>query len=271
MLRYGLQEQAGFIVLTGEVGTGKTTLLRQLLNTIDDDVLIGLVTNTHASFGELMKWIMLAFDLPQSNMGEVDQHRLFLDFLLVQYAQGKRVVLIVDEAQNLGLDAVEQLRMLSNVNSEGDHLLQLVLVGQPELQTLLRRPELRQFVQRIAMDYHLRPLSSHEVDGYISHRLETAGGSSDIFSRDARYAVHFFTQGIPRLVNILCDLALVHAFADDIEKIGIDNIIDVVDERSRMGTLMAFEAVPLDVPRAELHQRILAAAETPFVVQRKAS
>jgi type II secretory pathway predicted ATPase ExeA len=257
MLQYGLHEQAGFVVLTGEVGTGKTTLLRRLLHLVKDEVMVGLVTNTHQSFGELMKWILLAYDLDFKGRDEVERHQIFIDFLLARYGEGRRVVLIVDEAQNLGRDALEQLRMLSNVNGDADHLLQLILVGQPELRAMLQRPELRQFVQRIAIDYHLQPLSKADAVAYVRHRLATAGGDPELFDEEACTAVHFFAYGIPRLINSLCDLALVYAFAEDRPRIDIDTIIDVVDERTQSGGLAAFASFPLDLPKSEVKERIL--------------
>jgi general secretion pathway protein A len=257
LLEYGLAEQAGFVVLTGEVGTGKTTLLRYLLQRVREEVVVGLVTNTHHSFGELIKWIMLAFDLDFRHKDQVEQHQIFVDFLIARYAQGKRVVLIVDEAQNLGMEALEQLRMLSNVNSEADHLLQLILVGQPELRSLLQRPEIRQFVQRIAVDYHLEPLSLEETTHYIRHRIHIAEGDPRIFDDAACAAVQFFTQGIPRLLNSLCDYALVFAYADNRRTIDVDTVIDAAAERMQ-GGLSVFAPLPRNMSREELKNRILA-------------
>lgn len=251
MLEYGLAEQAGYVVLTGEVGTGKTTLLRHLLHSVDRTMVIGLVTNTHASFGELMKWILLAFDLDYREQDAVEQHRRFTDFLIAQYAQGLRVVLIVDEAQNLARDTLEQLRMLSNINSEADQLLQIILVGQPELRQMLEQPELRQFVQRISIDYHLDPLNGSETTQYIRHRMEVAGGNRDAFSDDACLAVTFFAKGLPRLINSLCDLALVYAFAEDQETITADIILDVISTRMA-GGLAGFRQPPEGLGRDEL-------------------
>jgi len=261
MLEYGLAEQTGYVVLTGEVGTGKTTLLRHLLHSVDHHVLIGLVTNTHASFGELMKWIMLAFDLDYTDKDAVTQHQIFTDFLIERYAHGQRVVLIVDEAQNLGRDALEQLRMLSNINAEADHLLQLILVGQPELRGLLQNPSLRQFVQRISIDYHLKPLDRDDTANYIRHRLYTAGGDSEIFDDLSVGAVHYFSRGLPRLVNSLCDLSLVYAYAEDRFDVDFDTVFSVIETRTQDG-LSTFRPLPeANDSRAALRRLILEGAE----------
>jgi len=261
MLEYGLAEQTGYVVLTGEVGTGKTTLLRHLLHSVDNHVLIGLVTNTHSSFGELMKWIMLAFDLDYTDKDAVTQHQLFTDFLIERYAHGQRVVLIVDEAQNLGREALEQLRMLSNINAESDHLLQLILVGQPELRHLLSNNSLRQFVQRISIDYHLKPLDREDTASYVRHRLETAGGDPDIFDPVALATVHYFARGLPRLVNSLCDLSLVYAFAEDRTDVDFDTVFNVIETRVQDG-LSTFRPLPESETRANLRRRIVDEPET---------
>jgi type II secretory pathway predicted ATPase ExeA len=256
MLEYGLAEQTGYVVLTGEVGTGKTTLLRHLLRSVDNHVLIGLVTNTHSTFGELMKWIMLAFDLDYGGKDAVSQHQVFTDFLIERYAHGQRVVLIVDEAQNLGRDALEQLRMLSNINAESDHLLQLILVGQPELRQRLNDESLRQFVQRISIDYHLKPLDRDDTVAYVRHRLETAGGHPDIFDASALAAVHYFARGLPRLVNSLCDLSLVYAFAEDRADVDFDTVFSVIETRVQDG-LSTFRPLPKAESRASLQRLIV--------------
>lgn len=256
LLEYGLAEQAGYVVLTGEVGTGKTTLLRHLLHSVRQEVVVGLVTNTHHAFGELMKWILLAFDLDFRGKDQVEQHQIFVDHLIRRYSEGRRVVLIVDEAQNLAGETLEQLRMLSNVNSEADHLLQLILVGQPELRNLLMRTELRQFVQRIAVDYHLQPLLVDDTAHYIRHRLGVAGGNPYLFDDQACAAVHWFARGIPRLINALADYALVFAFADDRVRIDVDTVIDAAAERMQ-GGLGAFERPPEELSRDQLKAKIL--------------
>ncbi len=235
LLQYGLGEQTGFVVVTGEVGSGKTTLLRRLLDDAADDLTIGLITNTHRSFGELLQWIALAFDLDYKGKDKVQLYQNFVDFLLDQYAAGRRTVLIIDEGQNLDIDALEELRMLSNVNAGKDYLLQIVVVGQPELLDKLKRPELRQFVQRISVNYHLGPMVLKDTIGYIRHRLGVAGGDPAIFEDLACCAVQYFTKGVPRLINILCDHALVYGYAEDRPRIDIDTIIDVAEDRRTSG------------------------------------
>ena len=174
-------------------------------------------------------------------------------------AAGKRAVLIVDEAQNLSEDALEQLRLLSNVNSGADHLLQLILVGQPELRDVLEQPSLRQFVQRIWTDHHLDALSLEETRAMIRHRVDVAGGASDLFDDEAATAVHYFTGGLPRLVNALCEMALVHGYAEEQERVTFETVVGVVEERQRGRGLAGFTRIPLDAPRTVLRRRILGA------------
>jgi len=163
LLEYSLSEQTGFVVITGEVGSGKTTLVRKLLSSMPGQLTVGLLTNTHRSFGDLLQNILMVFNIDCKEASKVDLYRRFVDFVVEQYAGNKRTVLIVDEAQNLDIDVLEELRLLSNINADKDFLLQMILVGQPELADKLRRPELRQFVQRISVDYHLRPLSVEDT------------------------------------------------------------------------------------------------------------
>lgn len=212
LLEYGLMNQAGFIVLTGEIGSGKTTLMRYLLHQLDKDVIVGLISHTHQSLGGLMEWICQAFDIGVARGSKLDQHHAFVDFLIDQYAKGKRVLLIVDEAQNLGVEKLEELRLLSNINADKDLVLQVMLLGQPQLRKLLNHPDLEQFVQRIAASYHLGRLTALETEHYIQHRIFVAGGKHEIFTKDACHAVHHYSTGIPRLINLICDTAMVYAY-----------------------------------------------------------
>lgn len=242
LLDYSLEDQAGFCVITGKAGTGKTILLRRLLNQLGDDVAVGLITNTHHSFGELLRWILHAFHLDDSGGSRARLHQIFIDYLIAQYARNRRTLLIVDEAQNMSVAALEELRMLSNINSEKDLLLQLVLVGQPPLRDILQRPELEQFAQRVAVDYHLEPLNAAETRGYIRHRLQVAGGEHELFTDDACEAVHGYSNGIPRLINLLCDLALVYGYATQAAVITGELVEQVVSEREQHGALPVFAA-----------------------------
>ena len=248
MLEYGLMNQAGFTVITGEIGSGKTTLVRQLLSQIalDQDITVGLVSNTHRSFGELMQWVLLAFNLDYHNKSKVEMYQTFSEFMKREYSLGHRTVLIIDEAQNLSPDALEELRMLSNINADKDQYLQLVLIGQPGLKDLLRRPELEQFAQRIAIDFHLQTLDLQETCEYIRHRLVVAGGDPNLFEATACVAVHFYTRGTPRLINVLCDTALVCAFAEQREKVDADLIHDVVRDKHVGGILPVSELDEVD-------------------------
>lgn len=256
LLEYGVAEQTGFVVISGEVGSGKTTLIRHLLRSVSDDVVVGLITNTHPTFGELLQWIGLAFDLDYKGSDKVGLYQRFLDFLIEQYASGRRVVLIIDEGQNLSLEALEELRMLSNINADKDYLLQIILLGQPELLHKLKRPELRQFVQRIGVDYHLGPLDLKDATKYIKHRLTVAGGTPELFDDHACAAVYYYTEGIPRLINVLCDLALVYAYAEDRRRVDIDTVIEVAAARRKSG-LAAFRDDPEGQSREEVKRTII--------------
>lgn len=212
LLEYGLYNQAGFTVITGEIGSGKTTLMRYLLERLEQDMTVGLISHTHQSLGRIMDWVCAAFDIQAPRNDQVAQHQAFVDFLLAEYAKGRKTLLIIDEAQNLERDTLEEIRLLSNVNSEHDVLLQLLLLGQPELREQLRQPGLEQFIQRISASYHLGRLSQEDSCRYIRHRLRAVGGRPDIFTPDACHAIFHYSRGIPRLINLICDTALVFAY-----------------------------------------------------------
>jgi general secretion pathway protein A len=220
MLRYSVTSRSAFCVLTGEVGSGKTLLVRQLLGSLQEQVSVGLISNLTHQSDDLLQWIGMAFGLNHAGRDIVTLYQDFVDFLLREYAAGRRVVLIVDEAQNLTVEMLEQLRVLSNVNAGKHVVLQTFLVGQPELLDTLRQPELRQFAQRVNIDYQLKPLSLEDTLAYVRHRLSVAGGSTDLFSVGAVALVHEASGGLPRLINQLCDTALVYGFAE--QQQGID-------------------------------------------------
>ena len=242
MLQYGLVNEAGFTVVTGEIGSGKTTLIRHLLEEIRHDVTVGLVSNTHRSFDELMQWVLLAFKLDYRGKDKVELYQTFTNFLAQEFSQNRAAILIIDEAQNLTPDALEELRMLSNINTQSDQVLQFILVGQPHLRELLQRPELHQFAQRIAVEYHLERLDLEETWQYIRHRLTVAGGDPELFDTKGCAAIYYYTQGTPRLINVLCDTALVCSFAEQLPRISAELIREVIRQKS-MGGIFPLQEV----------------------------
>lgn len=249
MLEYGLMSQAGFTVVTGEIGAGKTTLVRSLLNKLDDEYLIGLINNTSESFGQLMEWVLDALEIPSSATDNAGRYRDYVDFVIDQHAKGKKIVLIVDEAQNLSVKALEELRLLSNVNIDADIFMQLVLTGQPELSDKLNLPELEQFAQRIGVEYHLRALSYPETQKYIEHRMEVAGADHKIFTNEACAAIFCYSEGVPRRINNLCDFALVYAFADDSKEVNVNTVIDMIKDKRASTIIKMKESQNPDVKR----------------------
>lgn len=213
MLEYGVRAHSPITLITGEVGAGKTTLLLHLVRSLGNELRVGLVSNPHGSRAELLRWALHALEQPaELEESYVDLFSRFQNFLLSEYSLGRSVVLIFDEAQNLSAEALEELRMFININSGKDEVLQLVLIGQPELRTLVSRPEMRQFAQRVAASYHLTAMDLKTVRGYIPHRLKIAGAETRIFTSPAISIIFELTKGVPRLVNQLCDLAMVYAF-----------------------------------------------------------
>lgn len=231
MLEYGLMSHAGFTVVTGEIGAGKTTLIRALLSKIEDDCVIGLINNTHESFGELMTWVLDSLEIDSTSTDNAGRYRDYINFVVEQHAQGKRVVLIVDEAQNLSVQALEELRLLSNVNIDSDIFLQLVLTGQPELIEKLNLPELKQFAQRIGVEFHLKALSYPETQNYIEYRLQIAGAKNKVFTNEACAVIYCYSEGIPRRINNLCDFAMVYAFAEDKQEIDVPLLLEMIRDK----------------------------------------
>ncbi|MCR8726769.1 ExeA family protein [Frigidibacter sp. ROC022] len=216
MLEYGLMTRAPITMITGEVGAGKTTLLLHLLQMLDDQVQVGMISNAHSSDrSELIRWIMQSLSQEMSRDASfVEMFKQFQDYLVDEYAKGRRVILVFDEAQNLNRETLEELRMLTNINSNKDVLLQLVLVGQPELRDIVRNPDLVQFSQRIAASFHIPAMDGDTVRSYIEHRLRVAGAKTMFFEDDACQLIYEVTGGVPRLVNQLCDLAMVYGFSE---------------------------------------------------------
>jgi len=240
MLEYGMMHRAGIILITGEIGCGKTTLIRHLIQNQDVDIVVGNITNTHRSFGELLKWVMLSFDLEYKDKDKVELYQDLVEFLHKKYRQGKRVALIVDEAQNMTPDALEEMRMLSNINVDKEQVLQIILVGQPELRDNLRLPELRQLAQRIAVDYFLEALDPKEAFEYIRHRIQVAGGSPEIIGLDAFKEIYLSSAGTPRLINTICDTSLVYGYAEQAKVITPEIVKEVVRDKSK-GNILPLE------------------------------
>ena len=237
MLEYGVRNRAGFSVICGDIGCGKTTLLRHLINNLGDELTVGIVYNTYPDMDELVSWIMMAFDQPYEGKSYLALFDAFQQFLIKSYAGNKRAVLIIDEAQNLSPKALESLRMLSNINADKDQLLQVILVGQPELRSLLRRPDMKQFFQRVSVDYFIPPLKQAEVSKYVHHRLHVAGRDEPLFTSAAIRFISAESQGVPRSINILCDMALVYGYSAGAAKIDLGLVRKVIKDRHDYGVL----------------------------------
>jgi type II secretory pathway predicted ATPase ExeA len=235
VLRYALAIDAPFCLISGEVGAGKTTVLRSLIASLDKECTVGLISNPSSEFGPVLPWISYAFGLPHRELDPVSLFQQFSDFLVAQYAAGQKVLLIVDEAQNLNAHRLEELRVLSNINSDKDLVLQTVLVGQPELRDLIRKPELRQLAQRIVADCHIGPLNLEQTFTYVQYRLRKAGGKVSLFNYSALRLAYAASRGIPRLINQICDRALVYGYADNAPLIGVDLMRLVIADRATSG------------------------------------
>jgi len=237
-LEYAIRENKGFVVITGEIGSGKTTLINFLLQKIPQDIHVAILNNTDLEPVEFVKMACQEFDLNVDGLDKVEILDRLQGFLLEQFAVRKRVVLIVDEAQNLMRRTLEEIRMLSNLETEKHHLLQIILVGQPELTDKLRSRDLEQFLQRVTVHAHLEALSLKDVHQYVQYRLNVAGSSRlDLFSDEAIELIYKHSRGIPRLINILCDTALVYGFADELAVIGPETILAVVASHRMLGGL----------------------------------
>jgi type II secretory pathway predicted ATPase ExeA len=235
MLEYGVVNQAGISVITGEVGCGKTTLIHRLLDQLSDTHTIALLSNIQSGRGDLLSWVLMGYGEPYAGKTHVEMFSTLQSFFIREYSKGKRVVLIIDEAQNLSIDMLEELRMLSNINAGKDQLLQLILVGQPQLKDLLSRPEMLQLAQRIGSDFHLTPLTREEVHAYIETRLSIAGASRNIFNSEAMDLVAEYSLGVPRVINTIADTALVYAFSAQDDTIGGDIVRSVIRDKLEYG------------------------------------
>ncbi len=238
ILEYGLVTRAPLTVVTGEVGTGKTTLVQALLKQIDEDITVGLVSNAQGGRGDLLRWVLSALNIPPDPSDDyVTLFEQFQDFVIDEYASGRFVVLIIDEAQNLTHEALEELRMLTNK----DEILQLILLGQPELRMRITDPSLRQFAQRVTATYHLDPMDLATTRQYIRHRLCHVGGTGQEISPQAIRLIHETSQGIPRMINKICDLALVYTASAGHKTVSVTTIKELVND----GVILPTRPLPL--------------------------
>ena len=277
LLQYAIRRREGFVVVTGDIGTGKTTLCRALLEQIDRTTFTALVLNPFLSEEDLLKRILQDFgvisrdELKAGRLAGVSKQELIdalYDFLLGLIPLKASAVLIIDEAQNLPLPVLEQIRILSNLETDKEKLLQIILVGQLNLQTLLRSPELRQLDQRVSIRYELKPLDAETVAAYVAHRLTIAGGSAAVtFTPKALAQVHRLSGGIPRLINLICDRALLAGFSVQANRITPEMVAHAAESldlqtpprtRPRFGMAATRRASLLAAPRSSCSRRALA-------------
>ena len=238
-LEYGIMNNAGFIAVTGDVGSGKTTLIKYLFEKIKDLLDIAMIFNTNLDPQALLELLVKEFELQPPSSKKSDLFDTLANHFITQYSKGKRCVIIVDEAQNLPFESFEELRMLSNIEIGTDFILQIILVGQPELKEKLAHPSLSQLAQRISVYFHISPLPLNEVEDYINHRLRVAGykGDKPLFEKEAINYIAEFSKGIPRIINLICDTALVYAFADEMRYVTLDIVEKAVSDNELLVSL----------------------------------
>jgi type II secretory pathway predicted ATPase ExeA len=220
----------GFVVITGEIGSGKTTLLQSFLSEVEDNVVYAVVSQTQLTPTQFLQAVLTEFGFKPFNMRKVELLDMLNMFLIEQYSNGKKVVLIVDEAQNLTRKVLEEIRMISGIETHKEKVLRIILAGQPELRDKLDAPSLKQLVQRVRLRFHLKALDPRESKEYIEHRLAIGGREEDLFADGCFDIIYRFTGGVPRLINTLCDTALLCAFADEKTGIEEDDVLAAIEE-----------------------------------------
>lgn len=256
-LRYGIETHAGFVVITGAIGSGKTTLLQTLLRGLDDRTTVARVMNTLLDPRELLESAMIDLGLDPAGKSKPAMLKQFGEFLVAEREAGRLVLLVIDEAQNLALPALEEIRMLSNLETEKSKLLQIILIGQPDLRDKLARPELEQLKQRITVSYHLEPLDAEETARYINHRLARASIGAPIeFSGAVTSRIHARSGGVPRVINVIADAALVFGYGEEKPEIDVALVDDVIRDLDQTGVLGA-------QPEPEHHASIVPAEPAP--------
>lgn len=225
VLEYGILSHAPITLITGEIGAGKTTLIQHLLDAGDPDLTVGLVSNAQGGRGEVLGWVLGALGVQTPEGAAYDARFAALqDFIIAEYAAGRRVALIFDEAQNLSPEGIEELRLITNINAGKNELVQLVLVGQPELRDMIRAPGMRQIAQRVSAAFHLPCMSAETVPEYISHRLRHAGGTGEEFTPRAARRIADVSGGVPRLVNQLADMAMLYSWSNNARLVDTDSV-----------------------------------------------
>ncbi|NOQ51766.1 MAG: AAA family ATPase [Desulfuromonadaceae bacterium] len=249
-LQYGVQEHAGFTLLTGEVGSGKTTLVRDIINKISSDMTLSMIFNTRVDARQLIAMINEDFGLVVTGKDKIQLLRELNDFLLEECSANRQPIIIIDEAQNLSAEALEEIRLLSNLEADTFKLVQIILVGQPELRQIIAKPSLRQLRQRISISCHLNPLNREETEEYIFHRIGTVGSRDCVSFAEGVFDMIFrFSGGIPRLINLICDFLLLSAFVEETRHIYIELVKDAVNE-------LSFEDTPLPASAVEMERVI---------------
>ena len=241
-LRYGIEGHAGFVVITGEIGSGKTTLLQSLLGKLDGNTTVARIVNTMLEPRELLESILLDFGINPTGMSKPVMLHTLADFLVRQRQAGRLALLVIDEAQNLTLPALEEIRMLSNLETEKSKLLQIVMVGQPELREKLRLPQLEQLRQRITVSYHLQPLDPDDTSRYINHRLKRAAVGAPIeFPPDVTALIHQRSRGVPRIINVIGDATLLFAYGMDRRGVDVGIAEEALAELDATGVLASYQ------------------------------
>jgi type II secretory pathway predicted ATPase ExeA len=256
-LEHGLATRAEIGVITAEMGCGKTTLIHGFIQRLPGDVSVGIIVNTNRSFTNIAEWALMSFKRKPVARTPQQIHDELILHLIAEYANGRRCLLIIDEAQNLTVPALDDLRRLSSINSGEDFLLQILLVGQPKLLETLRHPALAELAERISVSYEMPALSFLEVGPYVRHRLALSGCERSIFTEPAIADLHFFSDGIPRLINMLCDRALVYAFANDRRIVDADLVRRVVADRQASGIAAFVRMESLGEPSPEAPTSII--------------
>ena len=230
-MEYAVFNREGFVVITGEIGSGKTTLVKKLLSELDDNIIVAKIFQTQLDEVQLLQAILVEFGLNPYSAKKVELLNMLNQFLVDRYLEGKQILLIIDDAQNLNKRALEEITLLSGVETQKEKILHVILVGQPEFNETLEASDMEQLLQRVSLRYHVRALTEIETKEYVTHRLKVAGNKSKKLFQDEIFKTIFqFSGGVPRLINTLCDTALTCAFADEKKKIGRVEFTGVIDE-----------------------------------------